>query len=429
MARKKSDIDDLGERAQAGTRAVKSLSGAFGDLSKNGKLTSSAIMQFSAALAQAHPALGLVGAGIGLVAAQSERFKALEMADKMAEVAEAAKAVRLESDILVASIKAATGESGAFRAKLEEAAKTEVLIANRTKMLGDELQRLADLEAKAAITTAQYAAKVAFANQANGNAIRLLEKRRHGLEQEITAVRKARTANEQYMSDYDRHFAIMRAVAKVESDRARFLKEIEVAARAARDATSADTFEIDLQRKILEDRNAVYALSQERMQALGAMAQQALGGVAVAAFDQYAEAMDRAIDGQNMFTKSSGRAMQVALANTLHSIGRQAAVEAGMEGARALAAYAVGSPTASIHAASAAAFLAVAASAGVGAGAMSVKPAGGGGAGAGSDRGGRSGRDSGDGGSRNTYVFIGTMDTQARKDFIRQLDEERAEGG
>jgi len=164
---------------------------------------------------------------------------------------------------------------------------------------------------------------------------------------------------------------------------------------------------------------------------LGFITVHAIGDLGAAAFDQYADAMERVIDGQNAFSASSGRAARNAAASTLKALGQQAAAQATMHLAMAAAGSfgwinvaMYGTPADNLKAA--ALFGSVAAAAGVGGAALSVKSGGGGGGG-----GARPDRDSGGtdrGGPSYQVTVIGNLDDQSAADLVRRLRQAEERG-
>jgi hypothetical protein len=155
---------------------------------------------------------------------------------------------------------------------------------------------------------------------------------------------------------------------------------------------------------------------------VGQMVTSSVGGLGADAFEQYYEAMDRVIDGQAAFGKSSGRAAQAAVGGTMRSLGQQAAVQATFELALAAAAgtsgffgkQMYGSP--GEHLKSAALFGAVAVAAGAAGAGLSVQGMRGGESGSGPMR--MEGRN----GPTFRITVVGSLDDEAAGTLLQRLE-------
>lgn len=407
MAKKGGDHNDfntLPDRAGNARQAVGKLSNAFEELTRSGGRT--------------HGAVLAVGGALGAIPTPASQVASVLVTVAGAFMKAAGDAAEFETKI---KFRQWAKEAESFALGVEIAA-AKVRVFNAAMFAGDS-EAVSALKSRIS-TLVETANKLADTPEKVANISKLIR----GLRQELEDLVKSEEKQVEVRTKANPLLAANVFLLK---------QQLEFQRELAR---------IDLERRIkpkgFEDQQAEGGLavtiattkaSEEAASAFSAEAQAAslLGSVAGDAFDQYANAMDRVIDGQNAFSKSAGRAMQNALAATLHSIGRQAAVEAGMEGARALAALATHRyADAGNHAAAAAAFLGVAAAAGVGAGAMSVKPSSGGrGSGVGGDSGGGSGVASGRGGPTINVYPIGVLDYDAARSLGAQLAQAFAEGG
>lgn len=158
---------------------------------------------------------------------------------------------------------------------------------------------------------------------------------------------------------------------------------------------------------------------------LGAVIQDAMGGLAVGAFDAYADALDETMALNNLFAGGTDRAMRNAAASVLRQVGQIAAIHVAEE--LALAATTAMNPAAAVlygpateHLKAAAMWAGVAAAAGAAAGATSVAMPGSGGSVPGVDT--STDRDRG-GGHIFQFTIIGNLDTESREDLLEQLRE------
>lgn len=424
----RGDIDSLPDRSREATAGVRSLGKAFDELSTKGRINSSVFLGLAGSLGQVHPALGLVAAGIGVVVAHGERFKQLDLQDAINEFSASARVAGLEWDILSAKMQAGAGVSGRLREKLEELAKTEVLIQNRHRLLADETKRLEESVEKGRTKQEFATASLNAYTKQTEKAIQLLTDRRTKIEGEIDAIKASQAATERWSNAIVRNNLPLFEQVRLLKERRDYMMEV-----AALQGKEGDIgFSAEFVKRINDAANKTTDLAYG-LEQVGFMAASAVGGIATDAFNQYADAWDRVIDGQNAFNKSSGRAMQNALAGTLRAVGQEAAARAIMETAMGIAASSgplglatYGDP--SKHFAAAAMFASVAALAGVGSAALSVKPAGGGGGG----RGGGGGSGGSAAGGRNVTVNVttfGTFDFEQKRVLAQAVQEAIAEGG
>lgn len=114
--------------------------------------------------------------------------------------------------------------------------------------------------------------------------------------------------------------------------------------------------------------------SEEAFSAIGESAYHQIGTIAAGSFDAYADAMDTAISTGEFSAKSLGAALRNMLAQTLRSIGQEAAVKAAFQVAEGVASLANPATAwmAPGHFLAATQYVGVAALAGAGAGALST---------------------------------------------------------
>lgn len=441
---------ELAKGARAATGGIHALGSAFDDLSKKGEISSQSINQFASSVAAVNPLLGVLVAAVGVTVGSFQRLKELDLKDSLVQLGAGVKVAVNEFDRFVDRTTAGAGESGALKEKLKDLAEAQgflrqhIAAVNAEAIRQTELAKTQGADADTALRRVESEIELEKSRVATAAAVV------DAMTAEIEALRKRKAEQERAaktQKDFNESIANEREIFEAKqrgrgTERQVELKELEMLAaqydRQYDIEVKAGDANVDVTAKNI--RNValrIDALEQEiqSQQRLGQMAEQAIGGVAAAAFDQYANAVDRVIDGQNAFNKGSGRALQNATSNIMKQVGREAAVYAVMETAKGIAAStgpaglaAFGDPSG--HFAAAATFASVAALAGVSAGALSVKGGNGGGSGGGNGGGGGSG-DAGSpsGGPHISVVVIGSLDTQARKDLAAQLAEEFAQGG
>lgn len=157
----------------------------------------------------------------------------------------------------------------------------------------------------------------------------------------------------------------------------------------------------------------------ERMEDSGEMA---LIDAMAGSYNAYADALDRTISLQTLFSESTGRAMRNAVAQSVRAIGMRAQIEGAMEAAKAIRDYADGNiPGAIGHTKSAGMFFAVAAAAGAASGALSVNAGSTGGNGGGGFVAGSNPDSRERSGPTINVTVIGTLDTAQREELWEQL--------
>ena len=448
MARK-GDFGEIPGKTQAATKGVNALSNAFGDLSKKGEVSAASINQVAGSLAMVNPVLGLVAASVGAVVSSFQMLEELDAKETLENFGVGASAASRDFERFAAVTVAGAGSSDRLMEAQKRLADSQFSLKEKSSLLNVEIARQAklvaghpELEQAAANAVEVYKNKLEEQFEARARIVDGIQVQIEHIKAEEAATKR----NTKAVADYNDSVAKEEALFRVQvegrrsagSAKEREVKQLEMIVGQyerklaieleTNSADAAGTLE-----NISNAQNRIDALELEieTQDRLGQMAARSIGGVGAAAFDRYADAIDRVIDGQNAFSKSSGRALQNATSEILKQVGREAAVYAIMETAKGIAAStgpagvaAFGDPGG--HFAAAATFAAVAAAAGVGAGALSVK--GGGGSGSGS------GRDDGSGASGGrvvnlTVVEIGVLDTESRKRLGAQLREEILEGG
>lgn len=469
-----SNLATLKTQGLQAMQGVRGLSSAFDAMSGSGKLSAESIVQMTnllPLLSAAGPA-GLAIAGLGTLALQlhkandaADRKEMEEQAKRIKQVEEAAKDATTGLRAFQKAIaEGSTREEADLAAKRAQLAKDTENTAkesqdNITRLMGE----LEDLRARQrklrsempatqedlvrhVLTLEEVETSIRDTAFAIANVVVAEDQFYESAGDANRALDDQTTILTKWMTDSERATAITRALAAAEG-----MVADEVARTARAEEARADALlraQMIVAERDPEDRmRRARALAKQKaagapedfdamaaaQQRLGMMTQQALGELGAAAFDQYANAMERVIDGQNAFGKNSGRAMQNAASATLKSLGQQSAAMAVMHLAMAAAGATggwfptaqYGTPTANLKAA--ALFGSVAVLAGVGGAALSVKPASGGGGGGsgGGDRGGGSGSG---GGPNVSVTVIGNLDDAAANDLGRRIAQAMARG-
>lgn len=438
---------DLDDRAQAATKGVKALGGAFEELSKKGSLSAQSIGQITSALASVNPALGAVAAAAGVAYRSFKMLEELELADQFALFSVGARQMVTDFERFAVTTTASVEASDELRQKTVELAEAQFALKAKTDAVHEaaakQTKEAAAGNANAEGALKSYIQTVIDQFPASAKKVEDIKAEIAAIKEQTAATARAKEAQDDFNANVARENAVFEARRKGRAEFSTFASKsgaeeiqlLEVLAGqyerqydleiARGDVNAATTLQ-----NLRNTQDRIDALEREaEMQArVGAMAESAIAGIAAGAFDAYAEALDKTVSMNALFQSSTDRTLRNVAASTIRNVGRQAAIEGAMELARAAAALAIGNyPSASLHGQAAAGFFAVAAAAGAAAGATSVKAPSGGGGGRGRDAG--SGGPSGSGGPTIHVTVIGSLDTQARKDLGAQLREEFYEGG
>ena len=446
MAGSKRGFGDLNVRAEAATKGVNALTHAFGDLSKKGEVSAASINQLAGSLAMVNPVLGLITAAVGATVASFKMIEELDAKEALEGFGVGANVAALEFQRFAAVTVVGAGSSDRLMEAQKRLADSQFSLKEKASLLNIEIARQAalvkehpELEANAAAAVEDYKNKLKEQFKARADIVDAIQIEIEHIKGDEAATKRNQKAQDDYNETLEREIDLFnltqRGRAQAGGLRGQQIEEIE-----RHIALAEQLYEVELKTSTgdpaatlkrisdLKDYSAELEFQISVQERLGAMAESAIAGAGAAAFDQYGAAMERVVDGNNAFNKSSGRAMQNALSATLKQVGQRAAIEATMEtayGVAALTPYgaAIYGPPGQ-HFAAAAMFASVAAITGASGAALSVKSGGGGG-------GGGSGRGNAGGGKtlNLSLTVVGTLDTQSRKDLFSQLAQEFQEAG
>lgn len=441
----RGDIDSLPLRAGQATTAVNTLSKGLENLGREGKVTYESVSQLLNGLGRLHPALGAVAQAAKLTILSFQLLEQVEKDFRLQSLSDDLRSLSKDFDGVAAGAKMLAEAEDYLQDETGELAKKQALIkghlmdfhhemaeaARRSRELGDaeegQVNQLRD-SAQTHLDSIQR-----LENEAE-DLRRLIERKKEATEAEREFAETIARRNELFAFEhggFDKSNALLgqrRAAIQSGLD---FWREEEAQLRlraeheikttgVVSDATRARIVEIRAETAALEAQARVY-------DELAQIAANALGGIAVGAFDAYVAAMERSISINSLLSESTGRAMQNVLASVLKSVGAQAAAQAIMELAYGVAAMTpwgrgvYGDPA--FHFKSAALFGSVAVLAGMGSAGLSVNTGGGGGGGsAGNDR-----QESGKTATVQLFIF-GRPDRASLRDLARQVQEEMAAG-
>lgn len=417
-----------GEGAAKGfAKGVDTLAKSLDELSSKGKLGADSISAMSKEVGKVNPLLGALGAAIGLVVAQGEKLKALELADAMQQFAVATDQVSIGWDKFTAGISAGAGHTGEMREKLVKLAETQVNLQLINARVNAQIEKQNKLMEEGKVTEQQATAAIEQYVATERNRFAFQTQVRAGLEREIDALKRRnreveKAPKEQSRWDQAMHISEIRQEVRNDllEDELRLKQDI-----ADADARLADSQWNEMLASQEQRQNVQNAQLEKQNELWGEFGQGVALTAATEALNAYYDALDKTVSLNAIFAGGFDRAMRNAAAATVRSVGQQAAVRAIFELAEGWAC--LGNPLlaefAPFHFKSAAIFGGIAIGAGPGAGLLSVMPAGGGG---GKEKGGAgSGSGSSGGGGPNINVtFIGTLDTQARRDIWAQIRQE-----
>lgn len=426
MARR-GDIDSLPARAEAGKRGVQSLSRAFDDLSRTGKLSAGSIQALGSALFAAVPVAGALVIAGGTLYAAFNRIKEQRLAEAFDLVSSSAKGAREEFDRFVKVTEDSIGASAAMRKQVEALSNVDRGLAEAKQRLA-MAQEFTNKQVKIGEMSIRDSNEVnSFAERQERKTTEALLEKRAALVKGIDVTKKVEAAEEKLWTESEAGQHVLR-----------LLKESVDALRLSEAAAAAETRRLQMEQadaalryqQILADRRELFAQQQEEsfenQNAIAArsMAESAAVGAAADAYDAYADALDRTVSIQNLLSGSMDRTLRNIAASTIRNIGRQAVTEGSMQVAHALAKTAMGNyPAAAVHMEAAAAYFAVAAAAGAGAGLASVRQpgrGGGGGAGAGA---------AGGGGPQVSVTIIGAPNYEGMREVASWVQRVIAEAG
>lgn len=445
----KRDIDSLPFRAEKGAKAVGELTDAFAELSRTGTVSNKSLTQVAGTLESLGPAGKIAGLGLGTIIGMFDEVskagdklingafrdfgRSLEMQAEFEAKASAAGGVLATKYRELGQITSGLAKEEDKRADVlkdtEEKVRTNLslfrvithgMAATRAETLG-----LAEATKEAIVTSTGHTQSMLRRQAVVTEEIRRIEAAAKAWDNFGRQSKLAQSINAALFSQgiglEDRLTVKVRAAISLTEERINLLRQqAAVEAQTSGSAQASTIEEIAVQQRLLDQLRQQIDMQQR----LGAMAESAIGGAAAGAFDAYADALDRTVSLNNLASRSMDRTLRNIAASTIRNIGRQAAVEGGMEAARALAALAVRDfDGAANHAAASAAFFGVAAAAGVGAGLVSVKP---GGRGDRRDRGADS--SGGRGGPTVNLVVIGAPDFTTKQTIAGWVAEMAEEG-
>ena len=415
-------------------------------------------------------AIAALGLGVAKLVKAAVDFKSKELDEHLRRVANQAEAASSGWDAYLSAISVGSARVDAEQSKILAEAQTrfdqERQAANeRIKIIEKEVQQR--VKALERIKRGEFEAALLVAKEIDDitdmDAVRAhLSKTIEENTQKIEAERLALVPHAKALGDLNKRLKDRKELAgdamtadEIQAARAKALARAhELAAAAATnralaeqklieqslqgegfevnlgmDPDEAERLEAMMQRQI----DLSFQWAAARRQVIGTMKDEAESVFimsAVDAYNAYADALDRTVSLNAIFAGGFDRAMRNVAASAVRSLGQRAAFEAAFElaaGFRDLATPGM-QGAALIHFKSAGMFAAIAAAAGIGGGLLSVQ--GPGAPGAGGPVGGGRSDSSGSGRTVNlSVVTIGVLDSEARKEIARQLQQEILEGG
>lgn len=422
-----SDFNTLPNRADRARGAIRNLSSAFEDLSKNGTLTSRAVNSLANAMgAIPHPgaqvaSLGIqIGSAILGAAEAAEEFKRKQLAEEF-------KRVQDEIERGLDSVRAFRDAMLSGDTTLDANVKQRIQNIRDVASASERAIEAGIVSSRDQIAKWKQEQDLYVAGQGRwlvlGTAIAEMEA--HIRAEQSRSTKVMADASDEIrllLGRFDDYTGNVRKAEKATKDFSDSLKGISVT-----DTIGGPEQEASIQRNI--DLYYQWAAAG-RMVSETLKEQAGEHGMMFAAdaYNAYADALDKTVSLNQLFAGGFDRAMRNVAASSIRSVGQRAAVDAAYETAKGIAAIAIGDPMAPVHFKAAAAFAAIALAAGAGSGLVSVAPGGGGF----SSGGGRGGRESGGREGRGTTInltVIGAPDFTTKQTIAQWVHEIEAEAG